>query len=692
MAGERTFVVKFLADTNRATSGFNKINAGLKGLNKATGGLIPGFGNIGIAATAAFGAVAAGLTTAARAAIDDQKSQVELQRQLEATFGANEALTTSAEKYISVTQLRTGTSDTELRSSLGSLVRATGDLTQSQDLLNTAQDISAATGRDLGSVSLALAKASQGQFTALSRLGIPLDEQTKKSKDFGAVLDTLNTQFGGAADAAANTFGGALKRTRTVIGEAVETIGFAILNNELFKDSISKLPNALQAAIDAFGERGLKAALSAFVDNLGIVGAYAKLIGLSVSASFADMANKATQSLALIGLAANIALGVVNTLAGTELKLADPGQTQKAADDARIAFELQQGVIRNLKTDLNLAANAQKSMSAETNRMTQIAKSFGIEIKGAGTSVGDLDGKLGGTSKTVKTAADKLKLYTDALKSSSSAQKSLTKAQTDSQKAQESLTSANTNLTDAQNAFNAAVAGYGADSPQARKASKDLELAQRGLERAGYRVEQSVFAVRDAEKNLADVRKDPESTPQAIREAEIALAEAKLSSADAVDEQTKATVDLTQSQDLLNEAVSGATIGSALYTQVSDALADAKKRQEDATAAVADAIDRETDALERYNEALAKAGELAKLYPKIAAGVPNPMASTASSIPSTVTGNAGFTFADNPGQMNIVINAGLGASGVQVGQELNDYLSDYLRLNGGSIGNFVGVR
>jgi hypothetical protein len=229
MAGERTFVVKFLSDTDNATRGFDKLTSGLKGINKATGGLIPGFSNIGLAATAAFGAVAAGLTIAAKAAIEDEKSQALLQRQLEKTFGANEELTTSAERYISVTQLRTGTSDVELRDSLSTLVRATGDLTKSQDLLNTAQDISAATGRDLGSVTLALAKASQGQFTALSRLGIPLDESTKKSKDFGKVLELLEGQFGGAADAAANTFGGKLKIIQGQFGEIIETIGAALL-------------------------------------------------------------------------------------------------------------------------------------------------------------------------------------------------------------------------------------------------------------------------------------------------------------------------------------------------------------------------------------------------------------------------------------------------------------------------------
>jgi hypothetical protein len=121
-----------------------------------------------------------------------------------------------------------------------------------------------------------------------------------------------------------------------------------------------------------------------------------------------------------------------------------------------------------------------------------------------------------------------------------------------------------------------------------------------------------------------------------------------------------------------------------LYTLVSDALADAKQRQKDASDAVADAIDRETAALERYNEALAKAGEIAKLYPKIAAGVPNPMASTASSIPSTVTGNAGFTFADNPGQVNIAVNAGLISSPDQVAQEIQDILNRRARNNGGN--------
>jgi len=668
MAGERTFVVKFLSDTDNATRGFDKLSSGLKGINKATGGLIPGFSNIGLAATAAFGAVAAGLTIAAKAAIEDEKSQALLQRQLEKTFGANEELTTSAERYISVTQLRTGTSDVELRDSLSTLVRATGDLTKSQDLLNTAQDISAATGRDLGSVTLALAKASQGQFTALSRLGIPLDESTKKSKDFGKVLELLEGQFGGAADAAANTFGGKLKIIQGQFGEIVETIGAALLPylDKFATFLVENVAPAVQRITTVIGEKGLIAGFQQLVFESG--SAAPKIINAfkALTLGIAGAANVAARSFYV--LKANFQF-----LTGSPL---DAVKTFAKSFDEFIDVD-------------KLSAQFDGFARAVDNYAVRGVPSAIRAQQGLTGAIEDLSGEdddkgLKGASKTLKTAAEKLKLYTDALKSTSSAQKSLTAAQKDSKNAQDSLTAANTNLTEAQNAFNAAVAGYGADSPQARKASKDLELAQRGLERAGYRVEQSVFAVRDAEKNLADVRKDPESTPQAIREAEIALAEAKLSSADAVDEQTRATDDLTQSQDLLNQAVTGATIGSDLYTQVSDALSDAKQRQKDASDAVAEAIDRETAALERYNDALAKAGEIAKLYPKIAAGVPNPMAVSAD-VPASVRGNPFTgTFPQNSGQTVINVNAGLVSSPDQVAQEIQDILNRRARNNGGN--------
>jgi hypothetical protein len=353
---------------------------------------------LGFAAIGA-GAVA-GLGAAVKAAAEDQKAQALLADQLRKTTDATSAQILAMEQFVDVTQRATGIADDELRPALATLTRATGDLTQAQELLQLGLDISAGSGKSLEGISLALAKATNGNLGAFTKLGIPLDENIIKTKDFAAAQEVLAKQFGGASTVAANTFSGQMSRLRIVIGEAVESIGYAILENDYFQDSMAKFPNAVQAAIDAFGKKGIKGSLDAFVSNMGITGAYVKLFGLSVSASFADMANKATQSLSLIGLAANLVLGVINTVAGTELRVASPGETKKAADDARIAFELQQGIIRNLQTDFDIARNKEAALGAETNRLTDLARSLGIELETTAGAVNDFSGATGSKGLT----------------------------------------------------------------------------------------------------------------------------------------------------------------------------------------------------------------------------------------------------------------------------------------------------
>ena len=295
----------------------------------------------------------------------------------------------------------------------------------------------------------------------------------------------------------------------------------------------------------------------------------------------------------------------------------------------------------------------------------------------------DTAAATGGASKTLKTAKEKLEMYTDALKKSTSAEKSFSKAQRDTKSAQDDLTTANTDLAKAQADLDRAVAGYGADSPEAIKAQRELGKAQRDVERAGYQIEESLFAVADAEKALAEVRKDPESTPQAIREAEIALAEAKLSSKDAIDSQKEATDGLIESQSYLNELVFGAIVGSDFYKKFSDELTEAQKRQTDAQEKLADAKDREAEAQERLNEALQKTADLITKYPKVLGGMPNPVA-IATGAQTLADNNAGSLFnGGGMGNFNIEINAGLGANGIQVGQEIDQYLREYLNFSGG---------
>ena len=86
------------------------------------------FGKTGVAVGAAFaastGLVVAGLSKAVAAAIEDQKSQALLAKQLQNTTGASRGTIAATEDFISKMQLATGVADDALRPALGSLVRA----------------------------------------------------------------------------------------------------------------------------------------------------------------------------------------------------------------------------------------------------------------------------------------------------------------------------------------------------------------------------------------------------------------------------------------------------------------------------------------------------------------------------------------------------------------------------------------
>ena len=142
---------------------------------------------------------------------------------------ANTEQIEAMEKTIGRMEMQKAVADDELRPALGNLVRATGDVAKAQDLLNLSLDISAATGRDLQSVTLALSKAQTGNITALTRLGIPLSAAAVKSKDLSAIQDELRVRFAGASDAAAASADGGMKKLQIALDNAYETVGYKIL-------------------------------------------------------------------------------------------------------------------------------------------------------------------------------------------------------------------------------------------------------------------------------------------------------------------------------------------------------------------------------------------------------------------------------------------------------------------------------
>jgi chromosome segregation ATPase len=289
-----------------------------------------------------------------------------------------------------------------------------------------------------------------------------------------------------------------------------------------------------------------------------------------------------------------------------------------------------------------------------------------------------------------------LKSYGDSLKKSTSLQLRFSDAQKSEKKSLATLTDANNDLASAQARLAQIERGFGVGSPEALAAQADLAKAQRSQERAVYAVEEAVFSVADAEKNLAEIRKDPESSPMDIRRAEINLAEAKLSVADATDSQAESTKELNDQQRLLNDAIFGATVGSILYDQALRDVEDATRQQVSAYEAWEEAVTNTKTAQDEFNKSLQATADLIRKYPKVLGGMPNPMANLVPD--STLANNASSLFnGGGMGTVNIEVNAGLGASGIEIGQEIDQYLREYLGFSGqtfsfGSIGNFVGVR
>jgi len=165
---------------------------------------------------------------AVKAFMDDEKAAKSLEVQLN-NLGLGFAAP-GIELYISSLQRMYGVLDDQLRPAFQTLVTATGDLTLSQNALDTALNVSAATGASLESVSKALARGFTGQTTALSRLGAGLDKTLLATGDMEKIMAKLNEKFSGQAKARLSTYAGQMSLLQVYAADAQETIGKGLLD------------------------------------------------------------------------------------------------------------------------------------------------------------------------------------------------------------------------------------------------------------------------------------------------------------------------------------------------------------------------------------------------------------------------------------------------------------------------------
>lgn len=166
---------------------------------------------------------------AVRAAMDDAAAQQVLATTLRNTTGATDDQIRSMEEWITKTSNATGILDDDLRPALGDLLRVTKDQTKAQELLAVAMDVARGTGKDLGTVSAAIAKAYAGNTTALGRLVPGIKKAGEGTLTWAEAQQRLNAEFEGHAAAYAETNAGKLERLNAEYENMKETIGQALL-------------------------------------------------------------------------------------------------------------------------------------------------------------------------------------------------------------------------------------------------------------------------------------------------------------------------------------------------------------------------------------------------------------------------------------------------------------------------------
>jgi predicted RNase H-like HicB family nuclease len=359
-------------------TGFAKAITQLKKLetNSERAGFIAG--KAFLPAVAALGALTAAAGLSVKAAMEDAAAQSKLAKQLQNVVGATDAQIKATEDSITAMTLATGVADNELRTAYGTLVTGTESLTTANDLLQLSLDIAAGSGKDLASVSDALAEAYGGNMKALKNLSPQIGGMIREGASLEEVMAELSKTFAGSAAVAANTAEGKFKRLGVALGETSEAIGAAMLP-------------AIEAVLPYLISFGTWAQ-----DHVGTLMA----VGTAVAAI----------ATALIGFKAAQILANAVTIVTTALNWS----LAASAAAANTAMTIGVGAAA-IAAGLVVAAGAFLAFKEATKTTVETIKPFGPQLSEINGGLGPVEKKLGDTGKAAKGMADKIKEATEAL-------------------------------------------------------------------------------------------------------------------------------------------------------------------------------------------------------------------------------------------------------------------------------------
>jgi hypothetical protein len=233
---------------------FYDLKKGIRGSQAEVETFADKVGDFGKKAAVAFGiagaAIGAFALAAVKAAAEDETAQTKLQETIRNTTNATTEQIAGIDKYVTAQSIATATTDDVIRPALSRLLRATGDLTKSQELLTLSQEISVATGKPLEAVTNAVSKSFEGSNTALVKLGIGIDAATLKTMTFDETQQLLNKTFDGFIENQSETAAFKFKQISIAVDESKEAIGAALL--PVVKELADFLIVSVVPAIESF--------------------------------------------------------------------------------------------------------------------------------------------------------------------------------------------------------------------------------------------------------------------------------------------------------------------------------------------------------------------------------------------------------------------------------------------------------
>lgn len=184
----------------------------------------------GMAGTAAkvFGGILGGtvigfLNDASRAAVEDAANTDRLRQTIETSGVAYEDIAPKIDAAIAKGQAL-AFSDDQTRDSIAQLTQATGDASKAIELQGLVQDVARGKHISLAAATDLVQKAALGQYGALKRVGIVIDENATAEEALGA----LQSKFAGQGEAYGQQTEAWVFRVRDSIGEWVEGVGAAM--------------------------------------------------------------------------------------------------------------------------------------------------------------------------------------------------------------------------------------------------------------------------------------------------------------------------------------------------------------------------------------------------------------------------------------------------------------------------------